>query len=320
VPTGAQGPNGLWVADYDEMNGPDISVIHESGFLVLLTNDGVRAWNPQPPTPLEELGRPRGIFAGGMDEDKDIDVVINGSGAVTDGVAGSSVLVLRNNGDATFTQTPFPAADGPSDVALADLDLDGDLDVVSSSGEAGVVSLFLNEGDGTLAPGVDIPVGAEPPSLTVSDLDGDGDPDIAVVRQASGDGTSSASVLVLRNNLANGQAAFAPLTTLFEGEEPTFVLSDDLDNDGDPDFVALNAAGVSPEGAGGPNPIVVQLTNVTLQGDVNRDGSVDMLDLNIVLCHWSEAGPEVEGDANHDGIVDFIDLNIVLSFFGDTTH
>lgn len=54
-----------------------------------------------------------------------------------------------------------------------------------------------------------------------------------------------------------------------------------------------------------------------VEGDANRDGRVDFLDLNIVLGAFGEAGCCVGGDVNCDARVDFLDLNIVLGAFGN---
>ncbi len=53
-----------------------------------------------------------------------------------------------------------------------------------------------------------------------------------------------------------------------------------------------------------------------VEGDANRDGRVDFLDLNIVLGSFGASGCCVAGDVNCDGRVDFLDLNIVLGAFG----
>lgn len=50
--------------------------------------------------------------------------------------------------------------------------------------------------------------------------------------------------------------------------------------------------------------------------DINGDGIVNFLDLNIMLWHYGNSGPNVVGDVNHDGKVDFLDLNLMLSNFG----
>ena len=50
--------------------------------------------------------------------------------------------------------------------------------------------------------------------------------------------------------------------------------------------------------------------------DINRDGAVDLIDLNIVLQRF-ELSPSC-GDANSDGEVNLADLNVVLAAFGTT--
>ncbi len=51
-------------------------------------------------------------------------------------------------------------------------------------------------------------------------------------------------------------------------------------------------------------------------GDVNGDGVVNFLDLNIVLGAFGSAGLQQLGDLNLNNMIDFGDLNIVLAAFG----
>jgi hypothetical protein len=83
--------------------------------------------------------------------------------------------------------------DVPGDVSLADIDQDGDADIVTSHPEHGRVSVRLGNGLGTFASPDDIDVGGSPSSLVAADLDADGDVDIAVTEAATG------SLLLLRN-------------------------------------------------------------------------------------------------------------------------
>jgi autotransporter-associated beta strand protein len=53
-------------------------------------------------------------------------------------------------------------------------------------------------------------------------------------------------------------------------------------------------------------------------GDTNRDGVVDLTDLNNVRNNFGRGGPGVEGDTNGDGVVDLTDLNNVRNNFGAT--
>jgi hypothetical protein len=48
-------------------------------------------------------------------------------------------------------------------------------------------------------------------------------------------------------------------------------------------------------------------------GDLNGDGSVDGIDLGILLGNWAGTG---SGDVNGDGTVDGLDLGILLGGWG----
>jgi hypothetical protein len=50
------------------------------------------------------------------------------------------------------------------------------------------------------------------------------------------------------------------------------------------------------------------------RGDVNRDGSVDSVDIALVLANWSTSDPTT--DLNGDGVVNSADLTVVLSDWG----
>ncbi len=59
-----------------------------------------------------------------------------------------------------------------------------------------------------------------------------------------------------------------------------------------------------------------------ISGDLNYDGFVDIIDLNIVLINWSQSvtpGSWLEGDPSGDGTVDIVDLNTVLIGWGQGT-
>ena len=54
-------------------------------------------------------------------------------------------------------------------------------------------------------------------------------------------------------------------------------------------------------------------------GDLNGDGVVDSLDLNLVLANFgNDVEPGQDGDADIDGECDSADLNIVLGSFGES--
>lgn len=98
--------------------------------------------------------------------------------------------IWLGNGDATFRANPsVQISDGMiRRIALADVDTDGDTDVIALegkpySGDERAVTVLTNDGAGALTPAarVPIPFGDYVERPLAADLDGDGDPDIAVM-------------------------------------------------------------------------------------------------------------------------------------------
>lgn len=64
---------------------------------------------------------------------------------------------------------------------------------------------------------------------------------------------------------------------------------------------------------------VALLDEIELTGDTNRDGTVDLTDLNNVRNHFDDSGSPILGDTNFDCGVDLTDLNAVRNHFGAVT-
>ena len=61
----------------------------------------------------------------------------------------------------------------------------------------------------------------------------------------------------------------------------------------------------------------IELDVVTLVGDVNKDGIVNVLDLTLVASNFGKRGRN-DADVNKDGIVNIIDLTLVAAALGNT--
>ncbi|MEN9839313.1 MAG: hypothetical protein RL177_792, partial [Bacteroidota bacterium] len=151
---------------------------------------------------------------------------INGDGfvdlVVTNNLLADNITPILNDGDGTFTVgTSFAATASfyPDFVGLADLDGDGDLDLMVSSQFAYNPSPFntpnnyvagrmLNNGSGVFS-GLNLwQVGTQPNSMTAADVDGDGDRDIAVANM------NSDNITLIFNN---GSAGAAWVETISSG-------------------------------------------------------------------------------------------------------
>ncbi len=68
----------------------------------------------------------------------------------------------------------------------------------------------------------------------------------------------------------------------------------------------------------GSDATVTATYRVDLAGDFNNDGTVDIIDLNMILIDWGKTGGFVDANSDGDGsgTVDIIDLNMILIDWG----
>lgn len=186
------------------------------------------------------------------------------------GSAGSAPPVF-NPGDL------LPVGGSALSVALADLNGDGRLDVVTADDGSNTVSVILALGAGGYAPAVSYFAGAYAYSVAVGDLSGDGIPDVV---SANLDGNT---VSVLRND-GNGVLS-APVQRAV-GALPVAVAVADVNGDGQndlatADFWSNSSTLLLADGAGGFLPAQTLATGTHPRslavGDVDGDGHADIL-------------------------------------------
>ena len=118
----------------------------------------------------------RSVFAADMDGDGDLDII---SASLLD----DTIAWYENDGNAdpTFTATDIAtSADGAYSVFAADMDGDGDMDIVSSSFYDDTIAWYENNGNANPTwTAADIATSADGAiSVFAADMDGDGDMDI----------------------------------------------------------------------------------------------------------------------------------------------
>jgi hypothetical protein len=185
------------------------------------------------------------------------------------------------------------AGDGPTGVALGDLNGDGRPDIVASNVLEDTLSVFLNTTTGSAPPtfraNVDLSMGGFPEAVVLADLDGDGRPDI-ITANPGGD-----SVSVRVNTTASGATipAFGSEITFAVARTPRDLAVGDLNGDGRPDIVTTSQAddevsvlisdslpGAAPHFRAHSDVAVGADPHVLAIGDLNGDGRADVIAAN----------------------------------------
>lgn len=192
-----QVPRHIAAGDLDGDGDRDLAVANKgTNTISILINGGTGTFIPAPSLSTGTFD-PEGIAAADLDGDDDLDLVATGHEAS----AGLNViLVFKNLGGgsfAAFVSYPVIGQD-PSSVAAVDVDLDGDLDVVTANASSANVSVLPNNGLGVFGAATLLAAGAGSEHVIAGDLTGDQVPDLVVTNDGS------TTISVLRNLVANG--------------------------------------------------------------------------------------------------------------------
>ncbi|WP_164490029.1 T9SS type A sorting domain-containing protein [Runella sp. SP2] len=198
--------------------------------------------------------------------------------------AGSNASLSLSGFEQTRSFQPKPPistlTNGALSVYSADLDGDGDMDVLSASVTDDKIAWYKNDGSGGFGPQIIISTSADfPTSIHAADLDGDGDLDVL-------------SASIYDDKIAwyqnNGSSGFGPQNVISNSaNDANSVYAADLDGDGDMDVLSasINDSKIAwyennGSGAFGPQTVISTAgsrAQSVYAADLDGDGDMDVL-------------------------------------------
>ena len=213
-------------------------------------------------------GSPQCLALGDMDGDGDADLCFPSS-------TNKAVSLLMNDGGGGFVAgTSCPTGTDPSRLAVFDCDGDTDLDVAVTSSASSTVSILKNQGNGVLTKTADLSC-PEAASVCSVDVDRDGDTDLAVAS-----GGIQKQLIIFTND---GSGTFTAARQYSTGSVPRWIVTGDLDGDGDLDLVVTEYTAISVYRNSGTGAFTEQDHIMVSYGegpalvDMDGDGALDIL-------------------------------------------
>jgi hypothetical protein len=265
---------------------------------------------------------PIAIKGADLDKDGDQDLAILSS-------RNDSVMVMFNDGKGHFDKTKaqeFMVTHDPQDMALADLDMDGKIDLAAVNGSDGAVTVRLSK-TGLFGSMTNYLVGGNPNKVLVGDINNDTFPDIIVLRK------EFPVVSILYNK---GDGTFNPASDVSVNAAPSGAALLDVNHDGKLDIVV--ASSMRPYSL-----IFVKNTGAKtfdeadkfalewppsdlVAADLNRDGRTDLIApsvqgnisvfmaqgsgfSNATTLRYTKQQSAFAGDLDNDGLMDLVSVS-----------
>jgi hypothetical protein len=215
-PVGAN-PMSVAIADVNGDTKPDLVIAnHDDNNVSVLLGNGGGSFSAATGSPFAVGTSPTSVVVADINHDGRADIITANSGT-------NNVSVLLGNVGGGFTAatgSPFAVGSSPRSVAVADVNGDGKLDIVTANSGSNNVSVLFGDGSGSFGAANNFAVGGNPSSVAIADINGDGRPDLAVANQQSNFGnTGLVSTVSLLSNRVIPQAG--PSVTLSDQTPPT---------------------------------------------------------------------------------------------------
>jgi FG-GAP-like repeat len=285
----------------------------------LYTNDGTGNFTEITTSTFTNVGESQAIFKD-LDNDGDLDLYFSGQ----PNSSSSSIFtrIYTNNGSGVFTQVPNAGLPNIKwrGAAIADVDNDGDQDIVMTGTGSGVSGVYLNNGNAVFTPQGNSPFSAVSGPVAFIDMENDGDQDVVI--------SGGSSIKLYQNNgsgifTLNNNSSFAAIS----GQDIDVA---DTDNDGDLDFL-VNGNYQNLLYLNNGSGVFTQVTTTFLPtsdgsnaiADLDNDGDQDILiagfsnvSPNIYNFVYQNTGNNVFVPADTFGMA-FLSACVIDNFNGD---